>query len=192
MPETTRPSKRSELSPVELVAALRKIDAGWLQWEPETLWAELKRAGVQLTDILKNKIQAVKALLTTDAFYRDHVAFEKIVVALNDRIPLFDQYQHPSPAMIARAIKQAQQVVEPFGEWSDEVKRYVAVVCHDAGLYLLAFELAPFQESLDELSTAGRHLREEAARKLAEGAPIDESAAGIQLARLAAIKEYAS
>lgn len=189
MPVTTALPKQTD--PAARIASSLNgmLGSDWVTWEPETLWAELKKAGLSVTEIFKGKIQAIKTLLTTGAFWKDHLAFEKVVMALNDRSVSFDHYQHPSPGMIARALRFAEDVTPPQA-WSDEVKRYVAVVCNEEGLILLLNDLAPFQESLDELSGAGRHLREEVSRRI-PGAVVDETMAGIQIAKNMAIEEYA-
>lgn len=196
MTETIPHLKQSD--PAARIASSLNMTLGsdWVSWEPETLWADLKRAGLSVTDILKSKIQAVKTLLTTGAFWKDHLAFEKVAMALNDRTVSFDHYQHPSPAMIARALVQAREV--HAGDFSDEVCRYIAVVCFEAGLVVLPDELSVAQESLDDLTKpiVGIHLAQDVRRKWAEGQSAregvyGETAVGIQLARMASIHEYA-
>ncbi len=189
-------SKTSKAAP--LAKALIDLDKDWVLWEPETLWAEVRRAtGAAPSEILKGKIQGIKTLLTTDAFWRDHLAFEKVVVALNNRVPTFDQYQHPSPAMIALAIAEAATIRE--GKYSDEVLRYIATVCFNDGFVVLPKPLDIAQESLDELTRpiVGRQMREDLGRRLAElgenDVPEDmytETVTGVQLARAQAVREY--
>lgn len=183
---------------IGLITSLSALGKDWILWEPETLWAEIKGLGVTLTEPLKAKIQAAKTLMTTDAFWRDHLAFEKVSVALNGGQPLFDQYQHPSPAMLARAITQASEVRK--GSFSDEVLKYIAAVAFEAGLLVLPEPLDVAQESLDEMTShvVGRHVREEISRKWSESGVnglsdglYTETVTGIQLARMQAIREYA-
>jgi hypothetical protein len=174
------------------------LGAGWESWEPETLWADLKRHGLTLTGALKDNIQAIKTLLTTNAFWTDHVAFEKVVMGLNGVQAVFDSYQHPSPGMIARGLQEASGVRS--SEFSDEVLRYIAAVCFEAGLILLPGPLGIAQESLDALTArvGASHLKGELSRlwagRTVNGGPeglYTETVTGIQLARMAAILEYA-
>lgn len=171
---------------------------GWPSWEPETLWADLKRHGLALSAALKDKVQSVKTLLTTNAFWLDHVAFEKVAMGLNGAQVVFDSYQHPSPGMIAKALLEASSI-RPM-EFSEEVRRYIAAVCFEAGLILLPGPLSVAQESLDAMTTrvVGGHLKEELSRLWEERAVnggavglYTETVTGIQLARMAAILEYA-
>lgn len=183
-------------SALDIIRSLSKLGNDWITWEPETLWAELKKDG-PLTESMKSKIQAAKSLLTTDAFWRDHLAFEKIAVSLNGIVPAFDQYQHPSPAQLAKAIVDAKAVRD--GRFSDEVLRYIAAVCFEAGLIVLPEPLDVAQESLDEMTgpVVGRHLREDISRRWSEAnvnmepqGLYTETVTGIQLARMKAIREY--
>lgn len=183
--------------PVEILRALTgKLGREWILWEPETLWVSIREAFPgPLSEVLKNKIQAVKALLTSSAFWIDHVAFEKIAVALNNHVPLFDQYQNPSPAMLANALEEAGLIRS--ARFSDEVLRYIAVVAYQDGLMVLPEPLDIAQEHLDELTrgTVGRQFKEDIARRWSEakGAPeglYQETLTGIHLAKMAAIREY--
>jgi len=223
MPETTPRQRLSDLGFTEAVAdivtstddktaqeAPRAKSAGavdllrlltsalgkeWVLWEPETVWSEMKRAfGETPNEVLKSKVQALKTLLTTQAFWRDHLAFEKVVVSLNGRVPVFDQYQHPSPAMIACALKEAFRIRK--AEFSDEVLRYIAAICFDDGLIVLPEPLDIAQESLDEMTSpiVGRQIREDLHRRWTElnGKPdglYTETVTGVQLAKMRAIRE---
>lgn len=185
--------------PIEIVRALtRKLGREWILWEPETLWPEIRRIfGVALTEPLKAKIQATKALLVTDAFWRDHLAFEKVVMAFNNHTPLFDAYQNPSPAEIANALEEASKIRS--GRFSDEVLRYVAVSCYQDGLILLPEPLDVAQEHLDELTSqvVGRQFVQDLRRRWSEQQVNEpsrdmysETVTGVQLARMRAIQEY--
>jgi hypothetical protein len=186
-------------SALGIVRALTSINPLWIEWEPETLWEEMRRAfGRVPSDAVKGKVQAVKTLLVSDAFWRDHLAFEKIVVALNGASVLFDQYQQPSPGQIAYALKEAASIRSaPF---TDEVLRYVATVCFEDGLILLPEPLDVAQDSLDEMADpiVGRQLKADIAKRWLEAklngradGLYTETITGIQLARMRAIQECA-
>jgi hypothetical protein len=190
----------SEASPAKALQArlTELLGSGWESWEPETLWSDLKGRDVTLGAALKDKIQAIRTLLTTNAYWGDHVAFEKVTMGLNGLQASFDSYQHPSPAMIARGLLEASSVRSH--EFSDEVLRYIAVICFEDGLILLPGPLGVAQESLDFLTSPiiGGNLKDEVSR-LWSGRAVNggneglytETVTGIQLARMAAILEYA-
>jgi hypothetical protein len=189
------PPKAKAAKPVELLRTLTSaLGAEWVTWEPETIWAEMKRVlGEAPSEILKGKVQALKTLLVTNAFWHDHLAFENVVIALNGRAVAFDQYQHPSPAMIACALREAATIRK--ADFSDEVLRYIAAICFEDGLIVLPDPLDVAQESLDEMTfpIVGRQLREDIRRQWSglngkvEGL-YTETVTGIQLARMGAIK----
>lgn len=183
--------------PVEAISILsRAFGKEWVEWEPETLWAEVKSdLGVAPSDALKNKIQAAKSILVSEVFWKDHLAFEKIVMAFNNHVPLFDQYQHPSVAMLANGVEEAEKIRK--AEFSDDVLRYIAVVGYEDGFIVLPEPLGVAQESLNEMSSVGRQFRDDIARRWEEAkagkAPegmYAETPTGIQLARMAAVREY--
>ena len=190
-------SVKLEAKPIDLLRAITgKLGPRWISWEPETLWSELKRAAdAAPSALLKDKIQAAKSLLVTNAFWRDHLAFEKIVMALNGHAPLFDQYQNPSPAMIANALEEAAKIRK--AEFSGEVLRYIAVIAYQDGLVVLPEPLDVAQGHLDELCrpVVGQHLKDDIRRRWEEskGSPegmYAETPTGVHLAKMAAIREY--
>lgn len=191
------PPPAKDCTALELLRKLGgSLGAEWVSWEPETVWTEMKRQlGEAPNEAMKSKVQALKTLLSCDAFWTDHLAFEKVVMGLNGRPANFDAYQDPSPAMVARALVQAAQVRK--AEFSDEVLRYIAVVCFDEGLVILPEPLDVAQESLDELTSpiVGRHLPEEIRKAWAsvnggKDGMYTETVVGIQLARMAAIRDF--
>jgi hypothetical protein len=51
---------------------ISKYDRSWFEWEPETLWDTIERDfSVSLTEEVKNKINAVKLVHLTDAFWKE-------------------------------------------------------------------------------------------------------------------------
>lgn len=187
------PLRRSR-SPRELLGGVTaRLGREWVTWEPETLWAELKRRAGKLPDeITRNKIQAARTLLTSESFWKDHWVFEKVVLAFNSRVPVFNEYQRPSPAMIAKGILEAGKIRDlPF---SDEIRTYVALVAFLDGLILLPEPLEFAQDALNGMTSYAtpEDLRAEVKRRMSEKPPAayTESPADIQLARVWAIREY--
>jgi hypothetical protein len=200
-PPKTASEPEAELShrPIDILRILTsRFGPEWIVWEPETLWTELKRSnGKAVPEPVRNKIQGLKTLLVSDAFWRDHLVFEKVVMAFNNHVPLFDQYQNPSPAMIANAIEEAATI--RTAEYSDDVLRYMAVVCFQDGLVVLPEPLDVAQASLDELiqPIVGRQFREDIRHRWSEAKDgslppslYDETPTGVHLAKMAAIREY--
>jgi len=197
MKKAAQASITSGVSAKDLQDRLSKL-GDWLEWEPETVWAELERSGIAIRAYEKDKINAVKALLTTNAFWVDHLAFEKIAVALNDMDVSFDHYQNPSPGMLAKAIAEANSIRQV--EFSEEVLKYIATVAFEDGLVVLPPPLDVAQESLDELThpLIGSHLKGEIenAWTSARSSGFPESVysntvMGIQVAKMHAIQTYA-
>lgn len=200
MPETTPqllPSKA--LRPSDLAKVLLdRLGAEWITYEPETLWVEVRRVTkANPGETLKNKIQAVKTLLASNAFWKDYLAFEKVVMAFNNHLPSFDYHQNPSPAMIALAVSEAAKIKEEV--YSDDVLRYIAAAAFQEGIIALPEPLNIAQESLDQMTSpvVGRQMREDLARRVREMGvnepPEDmytETVTGIQLARARSIQEY--
>lgn len=195
--KSAQPESGLKGKPLDLLETITaKLGPHWISWEPETLWTEIK--GVfpgTISDAAKNRIQAAKSLLVTNAFWRDHLAFEKIVMALNNHVPLFDQYQHPSPAMIANALEEVAKIRK--AEFSGEVLRYIAVVAYEDGLVVLPEPLDVAQGHLDELCrpVVGQHLRDDIRRRWEESKGVPEgmyaeTPTGVHLAKMAAIREY--
>ena len=182
-------------TPKELLSILTaRLGKEWVLWEPEALWAEVKRAFGSLPgEMTRNRIQAAKVLLVTEAFWLDHLVFEKVVMAFNNQMPMFDRYQKPSAAMIALGIRLAREIRDV--DFSDDVRRYIAVIAKDDGLIYLPPPIDVAQDHLDELTAgaAGRVHQEEIGKGWAQGpkGPYGEGPVGIHLAKLRAIQEYA-
>lgn len=198
--KTAAPEKISgETHPVELSAFLvSRFGKDWVTWESDTIWQELKRVMGKAPDPpLKDKINAVKALLLSESFWLDHLVFEKVTMALNNHAVAFNVYQHPSPAMIANAIEEAGKIRS--AEYSPEVQAYIAAVCRDDGLVVLQGPLGIAQDELDQLTAAtpAAALKREVLEALGK-VPGNETTAdrynenpvGVQLAKMAAIREY--
>lgn len=179
----------AKMPPRELVEFITKVLGGeWLEWEPETVWSEIRRlSGAPVSHILKNKINAAKVLLTSTYFWRDNLVFEKVVLALNDVMPMFDRYQGPSPGMIARAVRISKEIRDL--EFSDEVKRYIAVVCLNDGLAVLPGHLEFVKGHLDSISPNKTDWADLVNNKEDEG--YTKELLGVQTAKARAVQEYA-
>lgn len=111
-----------------------KYDQAWFEWEPETIWMQIQSDfKYPVNELAKNKINAAKAVLMMDGFWREWQIFEKVVQAFNDHIPNFLSVEVPSPAEMAWAVTEAKYL-NPGNVFSDEIIGYVQTGCRDVGL----------------------------------------------------------
>lgn len=122
----------------------------WLRWEPETLWAEIRdEAGAAISDGVRDKINALRLLLSADNFWEDFFVFEKTILAFNDKMIDPTGIQVCLPHELAYGLTVANVVrSKPF---SPEVTNYIRACCAQDGLvvYPRVFSFAqPIYESL--------------------------------------------
>jgi hypothetical protein len=110
-------------------------------WEPETFDIECKASfGVEMPAINRDKVWALVAVLTTDAFYKSLESFIPIVNALNSSGANFHQFDPATTEESAWAITEIflndpPEKSEQFEErFSHEVRRYIALTMTDEGL----------------------------------------------------------
>lgn len=104
----------------------------WVTWEIETLVQEIKRLyNVVPTRVTIDKIQALRAIATSDQFQLSAAVFENIVLALNGSN--FDplELQYCSPEEIAFAVLVSEIPIKDFGK---EIIAYIRVCMKEAGL----------------------------------------------------------
>ena len=178
---------------------VKKYKSDWIYWETETLWWVIKdQFGEDPIPIVKNKIQSLRSLQTTDRFWRERDPFEKATLALNDIIPDFDKSEFLSPSQIAFGVDIAKHIADR--EYEDEVGYYVAAMCYESGLLFLPPPLSIFQEYIIKLGLYGdcSDIIEKAKKRwesldsdkvddltLSDDDPID-----VQIAKSIAVKEY--
>lgn len=104
----------------------------WLGWTPETIWSHVEDLGVGVTDWVRDKINALQTLLTTQDFWNNYFLFEKIVLAFNDRMVDPEHVQVCLPEELAYGLTVAGRIKEkPF---DPEIVHYVRGCCEQAGL----------------------------------------------------------
>ena len=188
-------------TPVELASTLSdKYGTEWLEWEPETLWKEIREDwNTQISRINHEKINAAKLLLLSDSFWRNWETFEKVVLAFNSVMPLFDRKQDITVGQMVHAVAQANEMRQEA--FSDEVLSYIAMQAKEEGFLWLPAPLGVAQERLNELNPEGSegnaNLADEvrARWQAIEETDLDtiefaEDIFGIHLAKLAAIDGY--
>ena len=178
-------------------ALIDRYGSEWLKWTPETLFATIREDfGTQIARVNLDKIQATALLHLSDSFWQGWEVFEKVTVAFNNVIPLFDRVQDVTVAQMLHAVREAGEIRrEPYGP---EVISYIAVRAREDGLLYLPPPLDFAQERLDEMNPPESALIRKEVRERWEafhgadlhGVEFKEDLYGIQLAKLAACQLY--
>lgn len=145
-------------------AAKRLLGPGFLAWEPESIWLELKDHGVDMDQTNRDKLMAASTLIQTGGFYWDAAAFENTAMAFNDLPIAPDAIQEASPAQLAWTVFEAELLLhreyqEP-GEFDYEPARYAAVSMNRAGHVVAPESLAFAQGELDKLNQGNLDLKD--------------------------------
>ncbi|MEM5810618.1 MAG: hypothetical protein QXP66_01810 [Candidatus Aenigmatarchaeota archaeon] len=88
-----------------------------------------------INQVVKDKICALKIILNSTRFFDNWVAFEKVVVAFNDRPVDFTMMQFVSVPDIFFVLKIYPEIRNE--QLSNEVKSYIYAVCKDNGVYFM-------------------------------------------------------
>ena len=100
--------------------------------EPETI----HRLFPKLTDEEFNKIEAMITIASSNYPYENFYAFENVVRALNDIVPIVDMIEGAEPKWIWYACNIMERL-RPNMELSQEVVEYVKKIYSDEGIYFL-------------------------------------------------------
>lgn len=113
---------------------LREFGHEYLGWEPETIWSEVSSVwGRSISDVSKQKVQAVRACYVSSLPLQQWPAFEKVAAGLVGVAPRPDDIQRPSPGRAHMALDVLAHV-QDNGKPGDEVARYCAAVLLDHGM----------------------------------------------------------
>jgi len=98
----------------------------YYEWEPETLWTEAMRVSQapNVSEVNRNKIQAVRTVHLTDTTFQRWEVFEKIIAALNGIVPRFNVMQQPDLGQLMFGVDVMSQL--RGGKFSEEIARYTA------------------------------------------------------------------
>jgi hypothetical protein len=118
-----------EAHPVILdLLLLRKYDADWLLWEPETLRLVIPRDfNTTLSEVNFHKLCAVKTLHLVDTFWQRWEVFLWCTMSLNGTLPDFEVLAPPTVAQLLVAVDVANQLRDDVS-WSEEIKGFVKSV----------------------------------------------------------------
>ncbi len=193
----THPMGKPDTPPLVLLNAMTtRWRADWIQWEPETIFAEVERQfGVSPPIQVQEKILCLQGLLQTTRAWDDWQVFQATAVTLAGRQARFDDVQDLSLAELDAAVRTMNRL--RVQDLSDEVLSYIAAPAYRAGLVYLPKPLEQAQPFLDKL-TKRPPLVDEVSRQWSRYSELDPALAstqrlgetpdGIQIARLLAIK----
>jgi len=185
---------------IALVRATTAAVGEFLAWEPESIWLELHRQGLDLPEENRAKLMAAQTLRLVPAFYWDAVVFEKTALAFDGVMPAPEILEEASPARLAWAVVEAGWIIHDFREarweFQYEPRAYAAVVLNRAGFVLAPEPLSFAQTHLDR-ARHHDHLLEEVRTRWARVSKdhltqltLGESPEDVQIARLAAVELY--
>ena len=146
---------------------LKEFGHEYLGWEPETCWQEIEKTfGTNVSEVNKNKIQAVKTCHITDRPYDAWNIFEKVALSLSGTIPIFSMIQKPTPHVCAAALETMAHIkkLKP----SKEIYRYISAVLLDDGIAYGPGSLEPCNPLIRE--KVGGPLQDKIGRLVREGA----------------------
>jgi hypothetical protein len=178
----------------------------WLLWEPETLWIDLRKRGLDIPVSNREQIMAGRSLITTARFWYDAIVFDKTCIAFNNEEATHVGVEDAPTAYVAWAVTEAQLIHTAFEdasvvEFDREPIGYMAVQMYREGFLLPPKELAVAESVLarmypktKEIDTLRSDIRDAWAHapditKLRNTA-FPETPEGVQLARLASVKLY--
>lgn len=121
-----------------LVVVLKKYGLDSLEWEPELLRAEIDRDyDIDISDLQHDKIQAAMSVLTTDHFESDWRVFEVSSHLFNNEPIDHDDLSPLEAEQLAVALAEFNLIKEPDEKvvFSDEIRAYVGLTCHEYGLH---------------------------------------------------------
>lgn len=148
--------------PVILTAMLfKEFELEWLEWEPDVLWFEIHttfseklaeltggRANATISNLNRNKLQAMKTVLLSGDFFTKWEVFAPVVLALNNNIPIFHTLQRPTVAQMMCAVDMLGSVAKNSIPFSDEIAGFVAACALDDGVWFLPAPLEFAQVAL--------------------------------------------
>ena len=118
------------------LALLRKYGIEWMGWERETLDIRIPQDfhTPTVSDLNMAKVQAVKTLHLVDTFWLQWEIFQVCCMSLNGLFPEFEVVYAPTVAQAMVAVDIANRIREDVS-WSDEIRRYLAIVYRFDGLF---------------------------------------------------------
>ena len=106
-------------------ALLKAFGLEWYTWEPETIWAEVRRIfQMNISELNRAKIQVLKTLHVSNTPWDHWQVFEKIVQGLNNVVPHWAFMQVPTLEQLYATFDMLEHI--RLVEFNNEVKLYIA------------------------------------------------------------------
>jgi len=173
---------------------VKEFGPEYLSWEPETCWVEISKTwNSTVSEVNRNKIQAVRTCHTTDQPYERWEVFDSVSLGLLGVPPKFDLIQKPTPHRAAFALEVLSQIKESR-KVSDEVYRYVSACMLDYGMVFGTGPLSPCNKNMATL--LDRHGRSqqasvgEAIRESKQPTFDGNSDSDVQLMKTLSVKDF--
>lgn len=183
-------------------AASRELGDGWLLWEPESIWLELKHRGVDVPYGNRQQLMAGRSVLTTGRVFYDALVFDRAATAFANDVCDYEGFDDAVVAHYAWCVDEVRAISEAFQEtvhlYDREPVSLIARRLREDG-YVLAPEGLEFvQEELDRLwGSTARELKQDVAKIWTDAKglsvrniPYPETPRGVQMARLAAVAAF--
>ena len=152
--------------------------------DASTVWSELSRLySTTISELNKNKIEAVRTLHLADTPWRRWEVFEKVIQTLNNNIPRFDTMQKCSIPQLCNGVKIMNMIRRE--RFRGDVPEYVAAVFMDDGV-----SFCPSPLDFARTLVYQRKDVREAFLSYTEDDRLAENAKDVQVARLVAAKKY--
>lgn len=138
--------------PVALgMVLMEKFGYDWIDWEAEALRHEIVKSfrASGVSDNNWQKIQAFRALLSTTTIWDEWDAFENVVLAMNNVVPLVDVLQECSVAQLMAGVDIINQIRDDQ-QFGQEPIGYVAACAVDEGITWLPEPLSFANEMLSQ------------------------------------------
>jgi hypothetical protein len=119
----------------------------YIDWEPEALRLTLRKDDILLSESVWTKILAMRVLLSSPAPWRQWEQFHWISLGLAGRAPNFKFMEKPQLGFLMSAIDTMRHVDRPR-PFSEDIGKFIAASCRDAGI---AYCPSPFQFVQEEL-----------------------------------------
>jgi len=182
------------------IVLLKKYKAEWFEWQPETLWKEIKEdfRVPSISDHAKAKIQAIRTLHIGEMFWKSWESFCWITQALNNNIPDWHVLQKPSLSQLISSV-DISEIIRAGEVFALEVTSFIAASVLDEGVFYAPHPISFCQSEIDRyLDSKGIEHTEIAAavqKKYRDviktsGMPLEENIVDIQVAKLKVAWDY--
>lgn len=185
-------------------AASQLLGDGWMLWEPETVWLELKHEGCDVPIGNRQQLMAARGLLIHGRYFYDGPVFDRTCAAFSNEVLDIDGFDDTLVMHMAWGVDEAKRISALFNDTYVQMDRepveLVALQLVEEGFVLAPEELAFAQDALDrrwgssasELKNEVRELWADLGSFDLRNVPYPETPKGVQLARLASVAEFLS